>query len=153
MLVWSNSIHCSSFPISWPSVKPLAQILFKISCWKGFILMFSKCQNFQRAIHQKKIRCFFFLIYSGNLLIIPYQLTFHASSLNTRFYFDSFKGVKLQKKKVTWTRKKKTTKKTTKHWSFIFPWGIYIWNFKILASTVHKIWFASDFIQFLFKGA
>ena len=24
-----------------------------------------------------------------------------------------------------------------------FPWGIYIWNFKTLACTVHKIWHAS----------
>ena len=32
----------SSSPISWPSFKPLAQILFKISSWYDFILIFSR---------------------------------------------------------------------------------------------------------------
>ena len=40
-----------------------------------------------------------------------------------------------------------------KNGSAIFPWGIYMWIFKILACTVHKLWYASDFIQILFKGA
>ena len=35
----------SSSPISRPSFKPLAQILFEISCWQDFILIFSKGHN------------------------------------------------------------------------------------------------------------
>ena len=37
-----NQVIYSSSPISWPSFKPLAQILFEISCWQDFIRIFSK---------------------------------------------------------------------------------------------------------------
>ena len=41
----------------------------------------------------------------------------------------------------------------TKYGSAIFHLEIYMWIFKIVACTVHKLWYASDFIQILFKGA
>ena len=49
-----NQVIYSSSLISWPSFKPLAQILFEISCWKDFIQIFKKCPNFQRAITAEK---------------------------------------------------------------------------------------------------
>ena len=43
-----NQVIYSSSPISWPSFKTLAQILFEISCWQDFILIF-----FEGALLQK----------------------------------------------------------------------------------------------------
>ena len=79
-----NLIYSSS-PISWPSFKPLAKILFEISYWQDFILIFSKGHNSRKGDNSVK------------------------------------------KKKCV---------------SAIFPWGIHIWNLKILACMVHKIWHA-----------
>ena len=31
-----NKVICLSSPISWPKFKPLAQILFQVSCWQDF---------------------------------------------------------------------------------------------------------------------
>ena len=45
-----NQVIYSSSPISWPSFKPLAQILFKISCWQDFILIFTKGITTEREI-------------------------------------------------------------------------------------------------------
>ena len=44
----------SSSPISWPSFKPLAQILFEISCWQDFILIFSKGHNSRKGDNLEK---------------------------------------------------------------------------------------------------
>ena len=44
-----NKVIYSSFPISWSSFKPLAQICFEISCWQV-----KKCPNFQRSTTPEK---------------------------------------------------------------------------------------------------
>ena len=65
-----NQVIYSSSPISWPSLKPLAQILFEISCWQ--IL---KSPNFQRAITPEKLgeflKNFYQVIYSSSLISWP----------------------------------------------------------------------------------
>ena len=50
----SNSDIYSSSPISWPSFKPLAQILFEISCWQDFIPIFSKGHNSRKGDNSDK---------------------------------------------------------------------------------------------------
>ena len=40
-----NQVICSRYPISWPSFKLLAQILFEISCWQVKMPKFSKGHN------------------------------------------------------------------------------------------------------------
>ena len=123
-----NQIMYSSFPISWPSFKFLVQILSRnlaekslkcpnlqraITPQKNWHLFFKsylysfwdkltslKCPNLQRAITAEKFDGFFFQKLSGNLLIIPYQLTkLQESSSNTlgdilltRFHSDFFKS-------------------------------------------------------------
>ena len=44
-----NQVIYSSSPISWPSFKPLAQIVFEIPCWQDFILIFSKRHNSRKG--------------------------------------------------------------------------------------------------------
>ena len=143
-----NQVIYSSSPISWQSFKPLAQILFEISCWKDFILIFSKYANFQRAITPEKWEEFFQnfnqVIYSSSLISWPSfkplaQILFEISCWQDFVQIfskghNSRKGDNSDKKKI------------------IFPWGIHIWNFKTLACTVHKIWHASDFIRIFSKG-
>ena len=45
-----NQVIYSSSHISWPNFNPLAQILFEISCWQDFILIFSKGVTPERVI-------------------------------------------------------------------------------------------------------
>ena len=74
LFLFNQVIYLSS-PVSWTTLKSLAQIVFEISCWQ--IL---KSPNFQRAITLEKGD---FLIQLGNRLIIPYQLTkFRVPSSN-----------------------------------------------------------------------
>ena len=51
----NHLIHSSS-PISWPSFKLLAQILFEISCWQDFILNFSKGHNSRKGDNSDKTK-------------------------------------------------------------------------------------------------
>ena len=52
----------SSSPISWPSFKPLPQILFEISCWQDFMLIFHIGITSEREITRtrEKIRVSYF---------------------------------------------------------------------------------------------
>ena len=52
----NNQVIYSSSPISWPSFKPLTQIVFEISCWQDFILIFSKGHNSRKGDNSKKKR-------------------------------------------------------------------------------------------------
>ena len=63
-----NQVIYSSSPISWPSFKPLAQILFEISCWQDFTLIFSKGHNSRKGDNSDKKK------YTG-------QLFFHEESI------------------------------------------------------------------------
>ena len=49
-----NQVIYSSSPISWPSFKSLAQILFEISCWQDFILIFSNGHNSRKVDNSDK---------------------------------------------------------------------------------------------------
>ena len=49
-----NLVIYSSFPVSWPSFKTLAQILFEISCWQDFIIIFSKRHNSRKGDNSDK---------------------------------------------------------------------------------------------------
>ena len=88
-IICSNAniqVICSSYPISWPSFKPLAQIVFR-----DILLTISECSNLQRAITPVKFDGIFWKGSAGNLLIIPYQLTkFQAPSSNVFFFFFFF---------------------------------------------------------------
>ena len=44
----------SPSPISWPSFKPPAQILFEITCWQEIILIFSKGHNSRKGDNSDK---------------------------------------------------------------------------------------------------
>ena len=128
-----NHVIYSSSPISWPSCKPLAQILFEISCWQDFILIFSKGHNSRKGDNSDKKKygsaIFPWGIHIWNPSMHIYKI-WHASAFILIFFkgHNSRKGDNVDKKK--------------KHVSAIFPWGIHIWNFKTLACTVHKIWHA-----------
>ena len=90
----------------------------------------------------------FFLISTGNLLIILYKLTkFQAPSSNifrdillTRFLADFFNGHNSRKGD------------NSDSGQLFFQWGIHIWNFKTLACTVHKIWHPSYFVRIFSNG-
>ena len=49
-----NQVIYSSSPISWLSFKPLAQIVFHLSCWQDFILIFLKGHNFRQEHNSDK---------------------------------------------------------------------------------------------------
>ena len=49
-----NQVIYSSSPISWPSFKPLAQIVFEISCWQDFVQIFSKGHNSRKGDNSDK---------------------------------------------------------------------------------------------------
>ena len=82
----------------------------------------------------------------GNLLTILYQLTkTQVPSLNTfldilltRFHANFLKGH---------NPRKGDNSEKKKYGSANFSWGIYVWNFKTLTCTVHKIWHASKSVS------
>ena len=128
-----NQVIYSSSPISWPSFKSLAQIVFDINCWQDFILIFSKGHNYRNGDKSNKkkyesaILPWGIHIWTFKTLACTVHKIWHASDFILIFSMghNSRKGDK-EKKRV----------------SAIFPWGIHIWNFKTLACTVHKIWHA-----------
>ena len=95
---WFYQVIYSSSPFSWPSFKPLAQILFEISCWQDFILIFSTGHSSRKEDNSDKKKN------TG-------QLFFHEEII---YWHNSRKGDNSDKKK--------------KSASNIFPWGIHIWN-------------------------
>ena len=120
-----NQVIYSSSPISWPSFKFLAQILFKLSCWQDFVLIFSEGHNSRREITRTRKK-YGSAIFPWEIHIwISRFLTFGMHEIS--FWFLS-KGHN--------SRKGDNSDKKKKSVSAIFPWGIYIWNFKTLACTV-----------------
>ena len=75
-LIWSGNLLIMPYQLTKfqaPSSNTFRDILLTILKWP----------NFQRAVNLEKYGDHFFLIWSGNLLIIPYQLTkFQAPSSN-----------------------------------------------------------------------
>ena len=120
----------SSSPISWPSFKPLAQTLFEISCWQDFILIFSKGHNSRKGDNwqEKKYRSAIFPwqihIRNFKTLACTVHKIWHASEFILIFSMGHN------------SRKRDNLDKKKKHVSAIFPWGIYIWNFKTLVCMV-----------------
>ena len=89
-----NQVINLSSPISWPSFKLLAQIVFNISCWQVYNVLICKGPT-SRNIWRNFIQS-----WSGNLPIIPYQLTkFQAPSSNCfrDILLTSFKWPNLQR--------------------------------------------------------
>ena len=146
-----NQVIYSLSPISWLSFKPLAQILFEISCWQ--IL---KSPNFQRAITPEKYGEVFLnfnqVTYSSSPISWPSfkplaQILFEISCRKISFWLfqnaQIFKGPWLQKNKVIF---------------FNFNLVIYAsspisWpSFKPLSQILFEISWRQDFMLIFSKG-
>ena len=128
-----NQIIYSSSSIKCPSFKPLAQILFEISCWQDLILIFSKGHNSKgKQLKKKKNGSAIFLwgihIWNFETLACTVHKTWHASDFIPIFSkrHNSRKGDNSDKKKKN-----------------VYQLYFHIWNFKTLACTVRRIWHAS----------
>ena len=101
-----NQVIYSSSPISWPSFKSLAQILFKISCWQDFILIFSKGHNSRREITRTRKKKYGSAIYPWGIHIWNFKTlacTVHKIWLCIQIFskgHNSRKGDNLDKKKM-----------------------------------------------------
>ena len=103
-----NQVIYSPAPISWPSFKSLAQILFKISCWQNFIVFFSKGHNSRKGetwTKKKKYRSAIFPlgihIWNFKTLACMVHMIWHASDFVQIFSkgHNSRKGDNSDKKK------------------------------------------------------
>ena len=126
----------SSSPISWPSFKLLAQILFEIPCWQVqnveiFKVPLNSGKNWRIRSEVNQV------IYSSSSISSQSfkPLKYFSRYLADKISFWFFRRGITPEREITRTRKK--------YGSAIFPWGIHIWNFKTIACTVHKIWYAS----------
>ena len=106
-----NQVIYSTSAISWPSFKPLAKILFEISCWQEFILIFSKGHNSRKGDNsdKKKIRVSYFSmrnhIWNFKTLACTVHKIWHASEFILIFQ----RGI-TPEREITRTRKKMCVK-------------------------------------------
>ena len=103
---WFIQVIYSSSPISWPSFKPLAQIIFEISCWQDFILIFSKGHDSRKGENSDKTKirvCYFsWGIHIGNFK----TLACTVRKIGIRFHSDFFQKGITSEREITQTRKK-----------------------------------------------
>ena len=137
-----NQVIYSSSPISWPSFKPLAQIVFVISCWQDFILIFSKGPNFRKGHNSDKKKNMGQLFFPWGIHIWNFKTL--AYTVRKIWYASDFIPIF---SKGHNSRKGNNSDKKQKYGSAIFPWGIHMWNFKALACLIHKIWHASKSVM------
>ena len=125
-----NQVIYSSSPISWPSFKPLAQILFEISCWQDFMLIFSKGHNSRKGDNWDKKKNTGQLFFHEESIYEISNPSMHSSydMACIRFRSDFIQRDITPEREITQTRKKTCVK--------YFYTGIHIWNFKTLACTV-----------------
>ena len=131
-----NQVIYSSSPISWPSFKPQAQILFEISCWKDFILIFSKGRNTRKGDNSDKKKQYRSAIFPWGIHIWNFKTlacTVHKIWHASNFILIFSKGHNSRKKD-------KSDKKKTCISYFNMRNGIHIWNFKTLACTFLDKW-------------
>ena len=120
-----NPVIFSSSHISWPSFKPLVQILFEISCLQDFILIFWNGHNSRKGDNSDKKKN------TG-------QLFFHVESIYeiSKSYHARFIRYGMHQISIGFFQRGITPEREITLVSNIFPWRIHIWNFKILACTV-----------------
>ena len=93
---------------------------------------------FQNFIQKLKLIYSLLPIYSSGFKALSWMvLELFADKFSSLFYQRAI----TQERGLIWMRKK--------YMSAIFPWGIHIWNFKTLACTVQKLWYASKRIQYV----
>ena len=102
-----NQVIYSLSPISWPSFKPLAEMLFEIPCWQDFILIFSKGHNTRKGDNSDKKKYGSAIFPRGihtwnfkNLACTVHKI-WHASDFILIFQ----RGI-TPEREITWTRNK-----------------------------------------------
>ena len=128
-----NQVIYSSSPISWLSFKPLAQILFGISCWQDFIQIF-----FQRGVtpERERTRTRKKKTPVSNFSMRNPYMKFQNPSMDGQRIWHALDFIRIFSKGHNSRKGDNSDKKKKKQVSNIFPWGIHIWNFKTLARTV-----------------
>ena len=130
-----NQVIYSSSPISWPSFKPLAQIVFEISSWQDFILFFQRGITAEKEITRTRKNMDQLFFHEKSIYEISKPQ--HARSVRYGMHQISFwffqRGI-TPERELTQTRKSIQVT--------FFSMRNPCMKFQTLACTVHKIWHA-----------